>query len=56
MDKESGSTSTHINWLLSLATSIRSKFYDDSIEQIIKKYLDECINVYKSIILVTGTK
>lgn len=33
----------HMEWLLSLAASVRSKFYDDSIENNIKKYLYECI-------------
>ena len=49
----------HMEWLLSLAASVRSKFYDDSIEKNIKKYLDECISENKdteeSITVVTDS-
>lgn len=45
---------THMDWLLSLATSLRSKFYDDSVESIIKKYLYQCIDNNQSIKLVTN--
>lgn len=33
----------HIEWLLSLVESIKLNFYDDSIENNIKKYLNECV-------------
>lgn len=48
-----------MEWLLSLAATVRSKFYDDSIENNIKKCLDECISENKdteeSIIVVTNS-
>jgi hypothetical protein len=43
---------THMDWLLSLAASLRSKFYDDSIETTIQKYLYQCISDDSSIKLV----
>lgn len=49
----------HMEWLLSLAASVRSKFYDNTIENSIKKYLDECVSENKdteeSITVVTNS-
>lgn len=43
------SVNNHIDWLLNLANSIKSKFFDDSIETTIRKYLDEFIAENSSI-------
>lgn len=44
-----------MDWLLSLAAHLRTKFYDTTIESTIKHYLMECIRVDPSIKLVDGT-
>lgn len=46
---------SHMDWLLSLAGQLRSKFYDTSIESTIKHYLDQCIQSDPSIKLIDGT-
>jgi hypothetical protein len=45
---------SHMDWLLSLATRLRSKFYDTSIESTIKHYLTQCIQIDPSIKLIDG--
>jgi len=44
-----------MDWLLSLAARLRTKFYDTSIESTIKHYLTQCIQADPSIKLVDGT-
>lgn len=46
---------SHMDWLLSLAGQLRSKFYDTSIESTIKHYLEQCIQLDPSIKLIDGT-